>query len=208
MALAHELAKKFIEQLDGLHETKKDELTIGDIDGLFKHLKGQERDKLYEGIQEIAGKIEKVRVEISDPPHPDKISGDIIPDANLQLDAVVKATENATNQILDSVEKIQAAAGALEGEAGEKIIAEVTKIFEASNFQDITGQRIRKVLNTLVDIEKSIKSLMEAISGKIEISVIDVGKKDEDPDKALMSGPQLEEDKPSQDDIDKLFSEA
>jgi len=205
MSLSHDLAKEFLTQLNHLRDTKGEDIEIGDIDGLFKHLKSEERESLYEGIQDIASKISTVKIEIA-AEHPDKISGDKLPDANLELDAIVKATEDATNTILDNAEKIQALAGEIEGEKGEKIIEAVTAIFEASNFQDITGQRINKVVTTLIEIETSVNTLLEALGDKITIKAAD--KKEATGDEALMRGPQLENDAPSQDDIDKLFDSA
>lgn len=204
MALANELAKKFLMQIENLRKEKGEDLTIGDVDGLFKHLRSEQREELYKGVQDIANKINTVKVEISET-HPESLSGNIIPDANVQLDAVVQATENATNKILDSVEVIQNAISGIEGKAADIIMEEVTKIFEASNFQDITGQRIRKVVKAMMDIEASVNHLLIAMEGKVHIEAR-AKPKEVSADKALMSGPQI--DTPSQDDIDKLFADS
>lgn len=201
MALGEELAKKFLQQLENLKKEKGGNLLIGDIDGLFKHLKGTERDEIYKGIQDIAGKINSAKLEIS------SVDGESIKDASLELDAVVKHTERAANQIMDAAEKIQALASNLP-KGGEEITEQVTKLFEACDFQDITGQRISKVVNVLIDIEESVNNLLGVLEGKLDVKVLKGKKKKRGnrPDEDLMNGPQL--DKPSQDDIDKLFSQS
>lgn len=132
-----------------------------------------------------------------------------------QLDAVVNDTEQATETILDSAEFIDQmidtlrvqASGEDEHENLDKIGEHVTGIFEACNFQDITGQRITKVVNTLKYIEERVDKMMDILGG--EDSFTGINPPDErtvDPDKALLSGPQLgDEEKISQDDIDALF---
>jgi len=74
-----------------------------------------------------------------------------------ELGAVVGGTEEATQQILEAVEAIDQAASALASAASpdqqrrltEEIQEQVVAIFEACNFQDLTGQRISKVMNTM-----------------------------------------------------------
>ena len=133
-----------------------------------------------------------------------------------ELDAVVSGTEHATQRILSAAEEIDQGAGMLaaavknEHEQGlaHDIQDRVIQIFEACNFQDLTGQRISKVVATLKFIEQHIARMMDIWGG------IDAFK-DADPeaiaerqgDKKLMNGPKLAEDvgHASQDDIDALF---
>jgi chemotaxis protein CheZ len=133
-----------------------------------------------------------------------------------ELDAVVTGTENATQRILNATEEIDQAASLLsaavknEHEQGlaHDIQDRVIQIFEACNFQDLTGQRITKVVATLKFIEAHIARMMEIWGG------IDAFK-DADPEsiaelqgeKKLINGPKLETDvgHASQDDIDALF---
>ncbi len=202
MSISKNLAKNFVEQFEDLLVEKGDDLIIGDIDSLFKHLKGEQRSEVYKGIENIANKLDKVKVEVVLPSSDAIISG-----ANLELDAVVKAAEDATNQILDSVEIIQSNIDGLPEDKNSIILNEITKIFEACNFQDISGQRINKVINTLIEIDNGINELMDAIGDKVQIEK----KKpaiatDIDHDKALMNGPQLDNQTPSQEEIDRLFA--
>jgi len=135
-----------------------------------------------------------------------------------ELDAVVSDTESATETILSSAEAINDAAGVLmEQLAGEqqeitnRIYEQVIRIFEACNFQDLTGQRISKVVNTLKFIEERVANMMEIWGGPDSLSSlaeIEEEKEEEKGDEALLNGPPLAGDANvvSQDDIDSLFS--
>lgn len=208
--IAKNLAQKFIDQLENLRDTKGDDITIGDIDGLFKHLRSDNRDEIYSGIEEIAEKINIIKVELSTP-HAGQVSEEKLPDAHKQLEAIVAATEEATNIIMDSTERLQNHIDSLglTAEENAPVLDEITKVFEACSFQDITGQRTTKVIKTLIDIDTSIINLLEAIHGKVEIEVKaqeDSSSDGELTDEDLMQGPQL--DTPTQEEIDKLFAES
>ena len=134
-----------------------------------------------------------------------------------ELDAVVEATETATNCILASAEEIDGAVRTLrafcardeELSALEEIAERVVRIFEACNFQDITGQRITKVVNTVKSVEASVDRMIDYLGGPAAFAEYAAGAGIEDPESEahLLNGPPLEtECKISQDDIDKLFS--
>src|SRR5947208_15323757 len=86
-----------------------------------------------------------------------------------ELDAIVGGTENATEQILANAEEIDQIAHTLgprlRSEQDQALVADmqerVIKIFEACNFQDLTGQRITKVVGTLKFIETHILRMNE-----------------------------------------------
>ena len=85
----------------------------------------------------------------------------------------------------------------------------VVKIFEACNFQDLTGQRITKVVATLKFIETHIVRMMEIWGGLEAFKDIEAEKIAlRDGDAALINGPKLagEVGHASQDDIDSLFA--
>ena len=133
-----------------------------------------------------------------------------------ELDAVVSGTEQATQTILSMVEEIDGIASSMiDGEKeqedkalGQEIQDRVVKVFEACNFQDITGQRISKVVNTWKFIEGHIGQMME-IWGGIDAfkDFIPEAPAEPEGDDALLNGPKLENDvgHASQDDIDALF---
>ena len=127
-----------------------------------------------------------------------------IPGATDELDAVVRHTETATNAILECAENLGQLATDTGGDVGERINAITTRIYEASNFQDITGQRITKVVRTLRHIEEKVIALAAAFGEKIEPSQPPLDKREGDA--ALLNGPALPQTANSQDDIDALLA--
>jgi chemotaxis protein CheZ len=133
-----------------------------------------------------------------------------------ELDAVVEGTEQATESILNAVEEIDqraaTLAGTLEGAHEQRLAQDiqdgVVRIFEACNFQDLTGQRITKVVSTLKFIEQHIARMME-IWGGIDAfaQYTPEAMAEREGDEKLLNGPKLEGESghASQDDIDALF---
>jgi chemotaxis protein CheZ len=133
-----------------------------------------------------------------------------------ELDAVVGGTEQGIQSILASAEDIDEAANTLsamlknerERALAQDIRDQVIHIFEASNFQDLAGQRIAKVMATLKFIEDRINRMME-IWGGIEAfkdyTAAALAERETPP--ALLNGPKLEGDSGhvSQDQIDAMF---
>src|SRR6202011_3984898 len=105
--------------------------------------------------------------------HGKSFNGEEMAKVNGELGAVVGGTEEATQQILEAAEAIDNAATALAKVTSpdqQKILSEeiqerVVSIFEACNFQDLTGQRISKVMATMKFIEKHIYDMMEIWGG-------------------------------------------
>lgn len=81
----------------------------------------------------------------------------------------------------------------------------IVNIFESCTFQDLTGQRITKVVKTLDFIEKRVDSMLE-IWGKNDIESQpmsgDLVKVD---GQLKLHGPQAKAEAISQSDIDKMF---
>ncbi|MDR3437183.1 protein phosphatase CheZ [Telmatospirillum sp.] len=130
-----------------------------------------------------------------------------------ELDAIVSSTEGATNGILEAAEKIDTLAGQLQAQAidgfaghvAEDIRESVVMIFESCNFQDITGQRITKVVKTLQYIEDRVNKMIEIWGPDTFEDVDSPAEVHEDDEAKLLNGPQLENQGVSQADIDKMF---
>jgi chemotaxis protein CheZ len=148
--------------------------------------------------------------------HGKSFDGEEMAKVNGELGAVVGGTEEATQQILEAAEAIDQSATALSKVTSpdqHKILSEeiqerVISIFEACNFQDLTGQRINKVMGTMKFIEHHIMAMMEIWGGVDAIKahappIIDT----REGDAKLLNGPKAAGDAghASQDDIDALF---
>jgi chemotaxis protein CheZ len=148
--------------------------------------------------------------------HGNNFSGEGMAKVNGELGAVVGGTEEATQQILEAAEAIDQAATALSKVTSpdqQKILSEeiqerVVSIFEACNFQDLTGQRINKVMTTMKFIENHITVMMDIWGGVDAIKVHAPAIVDtREGDARLLNGPKAAGDvgHASQDDIDALF---
>ena len=133
-----------------------------------------------------------------------------------ELDAVVESAERATQQILGAAEDIEDAANTLSASLKrdqEKSLAldiqdNVLRIFEACNFQDLTGQRIAKVLTTLKFVEDRIAHMIEIWGGIDAFKTYAVAAAAELDRKGMLHGPKLDDDEghASQDDVDAMFA--
>lgn len=132
--------------------------------------------------------------------------------ASSELEEVIRATENATNTIMDEAEAIQKIADTLaqsESDAvREQLRKHVSIMIEACTFQDITGQRIRKVLKLLDYVESRIGNLVKLFGGALPDGYVIKPQFGNRPDEELMNGPQLTKDAHNQDDIDRIFSQS
>jgi chemotaxis protein CheZ len=125
-----------------------------------------------------------------------------IPAATDELDAVVEHTAGATNEILDACEQLEALQPRLDGEAAPVLAGAVTRIYEACSFQDITGQRIAKVVAALKAIEQRVEAVTAGFSHGTSAAAPDSRTEGE----RLANGPQLPTNASSQADIDALLA--
>lgn len=167
-------------------------------------------------IAQMVKAIARTKMELAAIRHPMAEGDDQINSASSELDAIIKATEHATNRILDANEDVErqlAIISAHASDAGEEgimtaaehISTRLTDIYEASNFQDITGQRITKVIKTLRFLEDRILAMINVfgVDAFMELPVPE--QQIVDADAALLNGPQLENAGITQAEIDALF---
>lgn len=132
-----------------------------------------------------------------------------------ELDAVVTATEEATTSILAAVEDIETQANMLRSagvETGNNdcvgaILDRVVVLYEACNFQDLTGQRINKIVSVLKFVEERCDKMIGVWGGLDAFKDLVEQESGEADESALLNGPKLAEDEGhvSQNDIDSLF---
>lgn len=159
---------------------------------------------IQDELQALAKTIDDMHAEILATRSHD-VSDKHIPTATDELDAVIGATEDASASIMDSCEAIQEIVSSSDDKTRDAVFAETTKIFEACSFQDITGQRISKVVNTLKDIEVAVDKLLE-LFGHSDVR-LEVQADTRSEDEQLKNGPQLAGKGVTQDEIDKLLAE-
>jgi chemotaxis protein CheZ len=164
---------------------------------------------IYRELEALARYIHHARREIA-AIGPDDLNAQHIQSATDELDAVVGATEDATNRIMDVCDEIGAIAARVDQENGAALNAAVTSIFEACNFQDITGQRITKVVRTLKHIENKIEALVQVMGEEVQKTrqgdPSAQAEADPNDESTLLNGPQLPGAAIDQNEIDRLLS--
>lgn len=160
---------------------------------------------IYAELKELKRIIEEARAEIG-ASRANDISEKHIPTATDELDAVVAATAEATGRIMDACEVIESSGAAIGGDAGDILAGEVTKIYEACSFQDITGQRIKKVIGTMRTIEEKVGRLVSALGSGVMGQSRGEEEDSRSVEEKLLNGPQLPSNAISQDEIDRLLA--
>ncbi|MBB6251686.1 hypothetical protein [Nitrospirillum iridis] len=186
------------------------------------HLGNPEIAFLKAEVEAMANTIRLVKREIAaikpSDPKADRISA-----ATSELDAIVTATEEATNRILTTVERMTAAlrrlrpGRAVEGQLLTALEGACMDVMMACSFQDICGQRTAKVVNTLCYIEERVGVIMGLWRTLPQVATapatppVDAPREvllpykhdDSRPDAHLLHGPARQA--PSQTAIDALF---
>lgn len=121
----------------------------------------------------------------------------------VELQAVITDTEEAANRILDAADRIsdrmksdmQFATDEDRRQFFEQTKQDVQEILMACTFQDLTGQRIRKTLESLQLIEDKISSTLDELGIEVKADPLAGGVRD-----------STENHAHSQADIDALFA--
>ena len=167
---------------------------------------------IFSELEDLAGYIHDAKLEIASL-RPDEVKDDFLPTAEVELGAIVEATAEATHAIMDACEGLEELMSSLEGEAAATLMSSTTKIYEACTFQDITGQRINKVVTALQHIEGRVDRLIAALDIKTDKPT--AAKKEQKINKGeakgvgngdLLEGPQLKGQGSSQAEVDDLLA--
>jgi chemotaxis protein CheZ len=128
-----------------------------------------------------------------------------------KLGAAVEGMEKATEKILKSTEVIDESAKALAATLkddfkrglAQEIQEHVVKIYEACNFQDLGGQRIGHVIETLTMIENQVEDMLKRHNGRPGDALAG----ESSSGAGLLNGPRLDGDSghTNQCDIDEMF---
>jgi chemotaxis protein CheZ len=167
----------------------------------LRALKAPQKDTLVGVLQYLSDHIRATRAEIG--AIRGGASGDQLFGSTAdELEEIVTETARAANRIMDAAETIEGVAGKVDPASAAALTGAVTQIYEASSFQDITGQRITKVVRALQSMETKLQALAGAF-GRADFTPAAAA----EGDAALLNGPQLAQSASSQDDIDALFGD-
>jgi chemotaxis regulatin CheY-phosphate phosphatase CheZ len=167
---------------------------------------------LKEELEGMAVLISETRAEVAGL-LPAGVTHTRLTSASDELYAVVSATEQAAAEIMNGAEMIQEATEQLRvlprsnpefARKLQTLDGAVLDIFMACSFQDLTGQRIRKVVNALTYIEDRVLSLTKLWQDVTDTAGKEAIPADRRVDSHLLNGPDLHG--LNQNDIDSLMS--
>lgn len=206
-----EVAARVRETLKSLKDTNLDDPRLGEVLALASQMSeamqvffGSIDQTLHDELRYISSYIKQTRTEISNL-RPNDLSTDQIPGAGAELHAVVKHTAEATNIIMAAAEEVMGADISDQQAYQAMVCNKMMEIFEACTFQDITGQRIRKVVDTLDHIEQRLErfaAIMGVEDAAIEETDATRRKRDN-----ILNGPALHGPEVAQDTIDAMFDD-
>ena len=128
-----------------------------------------------------------------------------LPNAMNEIGMIVETTETAANTIMESVEEIMGMAPGIPAEAYRTAVeAKCLTVMEACAFQDLTGQRMTKVVETLLTLEDRLATLSDVLGDHAE--EIEDEPEGKQGDEVFLNGPAMPGEGVDQDDIDKLFA--
>lgn len=148
--------------------------------------------------------------EITNPSnHPKEISENHLPTIMQNLNAIRSTAESATHAIMNATENIQALLGMVDERLEQQIRKELTLVVQACAFQDITGQQMTRIIDSIEEIEFSVDGILAAMGDKEaarryrEMKV--QREKEKTQGKNKLSGPQNIIVKDKQAEIDSIF---
>ena len=170
--------------------------------------KTQREQILEEEMQRLMAFLEQARAEVAAIATAKDSSG---ADKNVngleaELSAITEATEEATNKIMDNAEAVMKLSNrAVDRYLGDNLVASASNIMEACSFQDITGQRVNKVISAISEVQKRVERLVELLGVDVSQTASTL-QEDSRSDAELLAGPQLEGEGVSQDEVDAMLN--
>ncbi len=135
---------------------------------------------------------------------PNDIRESRLPTAGAELEAVVNDTETATETIMSLAEEIMTLEPDNLANYKAQVDEKMMGMIEACSFQDITGQRVSKVVSTLTHIEERV-ARFSSVMGVMDAVDDDCDEKEQWRKDNLLNGPQIDGPATGQDAIDALF---
>jgi chemotaxis protein CheZ len=179
------------------------EITAQSLQSVFETMDSA----VHRELREIADYILAMKAEIAGL-HFNELKHTRIPAAGQELDAIVRATEAASNTIMECAEAVLAA-DARDPEFKAMVDEKMLIVFEACSFQDITGQRVAKVIETLKHIEARVARFSDALRTRDAGGFVSEAERAsaERKERLLLNGPQPDGND-RQSEIDRLLGKA
>lgn len=206
---APEVVLRVREALSSLKEADMKDPRLGEVLNLASQMSdammaffGSMDSSIGGELRYLSAYIQRTRSEIAQL-RPNDIKNDGIPTAGAELDAIVANTAEATHKIMEAAENVMSADPSDAAAYQSFVCDKMMEIFEACSFQDITGQRVKKVVDTLAHIESRIDRfahVMGVADAEAQLTETDKRKKDQ-----LLNGPALNGPEVAQDAIDAMF---
>jgi chemotaxis protein CheZ len=199
--------------IDYLRERREDEVSLSDVVALaeitaesFNAFFQSMDTAIYRELRDIAAYITTMKAEIGALQAND-LKSQRIPAAGRELDLIVQSTADASNAIMECAEAIMAADASDPAAYKAFVDAKMIQLFEACSFQDLTGQRVRKVVDTLRQIEARVTRFATAINARDIAGYVDEAERqrEERARALLLNGPQDASKAVSQSNVDLLF---
>jgi chemotaxis regulatin CheY-phosphate phosphatase CheZ len=170
-------------------------------------------DRIRFDLVDMAKAIARTKAEIASI-KPDAAHHGKFGEATEELDSIVQATESATSDILAAAEQVQEIAWTLREQGLEPEICDVldskaTDVYTACSFQDLTGQRTRKVIQVMRYLEGRINAMIKiwGLDGAMAAEAAE-SERARHGESALLNGPALPGHGLDQGDIDMVMGPA
>jgi chemotaxis protein CheZ len=190
-----------ISALDRIEAAVRGERTVGSV------------DRIRFDLVDMAKAIARTKAEIA-AIKPDEEHHGKFGEATEELDSIVQATEGATSDILAAAEQVQEIAWTLREQGLEAEICDVldgkaTDVYTACSFQDLTGQRTRKVIQVLRYLEGRINAMIKiwGLGGAMAAEAAE-SESARHGEAALLNGPALPGHGLDQGDVDMVMGPA
>ncbi|HLL28333.1 MAG TPA: hypothetical protein VKT73_11890 [Xanthobacteraceae bacterium] len=162
--------------------------------------------RIHLDLVDMASAISRAKAEIAAIKPAEDREGKIAI-ATDELGAIVGTTEKATSEILSAVERIQEIAWRLREQGIDPAIcdlldAQAAEAYTACSFQDLTGQRIRRIVNVMRFLEARIDAMIDIL----RISESDAQEPEPGSDDPFLHGPARPGEGLRQVEIDDIIA--
>ncbi len=162
--------------------------------------------QVVEELRRFAEEISGMRAEIAQL-KASELATERLPAAGRQLGQITETTEAAANAIMEAVEEMLQADSADSSAYKALVSNKAMAIFEACAFQDVTGQLIKRVSETIFQIESRITRIADRIETTAFPGEMELSARQKREQELLLNGPQAKAEAIAQDEIDALLAD-